>query len=326
MIKNKENNFIEEARKVFEQSIDALKLAEEKLDKNFTRAVYHVADARKVIVTGVGKSGIIGRKIAATFSSIGVPSVFVHPVDALHGDIGVVSPGDVAIMLSKSGSTDELCRMIPYMKSRNVYSIAIVGNTDSELARESDVVINGYVAREACPLNIAPTTSALVALAIGDALTVCVMKLKQISIEDFSKQHPLGQIGKSITLRVKDVYHHGADFPSISEHVSFKEAIIEISEKGLGCVCITDEENNLKGIITDGDVRRALHEYNDLSNLSVDSVMTTDPITIYEDALLREALEIMEKRPSQINVLPVLNKDNKCTGVLRLHDIVRSGI
>ncbi len=319
-------SFIEEARRVFEHSIEALKLAGKKLDEDFTKAVYHIADARKVIVTGVGKSGLIGRKIAATLSSIGIPSVFIHPVDALHGDIGIVSAGDVVIMLSKSGGTEELCRLIPYLKSRGVYSISIVGNIESKLARESDVVINGYVTREACPLDIAPTTSSLVALAIGDALTVCVMKHKKISLEDFSKQHPLGQIGKSITLRVKDVYHHGESFPMIRENVSFKDAIIEISQKGLGCVCIMDVDATLKGIITDGDVRRALHDYDDLSKLSVEKVMTAEPITVSEDTLLREALDIMEKRPSQISVLPVIDTEGKCTGVIRLHDIVRTGI
>jgi arabinose-5-phosphate isomerase len=326
MSESKVNNFIEEAKNVFEHSIQALRLAETTLDKNFTQAVYHIADARKVIVTGVGKSGIIGRKIAATFSSIGIPSVFIHPVDALHGDIGIVSSGDVVMMLSKSGSTEELCRLVPYLKSRNIYSISIVGNIDSELARESDVVINGYVTREACPLNIAPTTSALVALAIGDALTVCVMKLKQVSIEDFSRQHPLGQIGRTITLKVKDVYHKGNDLPRINDSATFKEAIIEISQKGLGCVCITDDRDNLLGIITDGDVRRALHDHNDLSMLNVKDVMTKNPITVSENALLREALDIMEKRTSQISVLPVINDNNKCSGVLRLHDIVRTGI
>jgi arabinose-5-phosphate isomerase len=326
MSESKVNNFIEEAKNVFEHSIQALRLAETKLDDNFTQAVYHIADARKVIVTGVGKSGIIGRKIAATFSSIGIPSVFIHPVDALHGDIGIVSTGDVVMMLSKSGSTEELCRLVPYLKSRNIYSISIVGNIDSELARESDVVINGYVTREACPLNIAPTTSALVALAIGDALTVCVMKLKQVSIEDFSRQHPLGQIGRTITLKVKDVYHKGNDLPQINHNATFKEAIIEISQKGLGCVCITDDRDNLLGIITDGDVRRALHDHNDLSTLNVDDVMTKNPITVSEYALLREALDIMEKRASQISVLPVINDNGKCSGVIRLHDIVRTGI
>jgi len=326
MEESKGNNFIEEAKNVFEHSVQALRLAETKFDKNFTKAVYHIADARKVVVTGVGKSGIIGRKIAATFSSIGIPSVFIHPVDALHGDIGIVSAGDVVLMLSKSGATEELCRLVPYLKSRSVYSISIVGNIDSELARESDVVINGYVTREACPLNIAPTTSALVALAIGDALTVCVMKLKQISIEDFSRQHPLGQIGKTITLKVSDVFHKGSDFPHINENATFKEAIFEISQKGLGCVCIISDEAELKGIITDGDIRRALHKNDDLSILNVNDVMTHNPITVSENALLREALDTMEKRPSQISVLPVVDTDGKCTGVLRLHDIVRTGI
>ena len=320
------NSFIEEAKKVFRHSIEALKLTETKLDKNFTKAVYLIADARKVIVSGVGKSGIIGRKIAATLSSIGIPSLFVHPVDALHGDIGVVSSGDVVIMLSKSGGTDELCRLIPYLKSRQVHTISIVGNLESKLAKESDVLLNAFVTREACPLDIVPTTSTMVAMAIGDALAVCVMKLKNISIEDFSKQHPLGQIGKSITLKVKDVYHHSIAFPFINESVTFKEAIIEIGKKGLGCVCIIDSDMNLKGIITDGDVRRALHDHNDLSELDVMQVMTKEPITVSEDTLLRKALDIMEKRSSQISVLPVLNTEGKCSGVIRLHDIVRTGI
>ncbi len=311
------------AREVFENEISELKNVCSKLDENFVRAVEFISQANKIVFSGVGKSGIIAKKIAATFSSFGISSMFLHPVEALHGDIGAVQQGDVAILLSKSGNTEELIRLVPYLKMRSAYIISITGNLNSYLARHSDAVLNGQVSREACPFNLAPTSSTTAALVIGDALAVVTMKMKNVTLEDFSRLHPLGQIGRSITLKVKDVMHTGDNLPIIKLNSTFKEALIEMSRKPLGCVCICDDDMNLLGIITDGDVRRLLNKYDNLKDIIVSEVMTRQPVVIDEDSLLLSALALMENRQSQINVLPVVNC-NKLIGLIRLHDIIKS--
>ncbi len=319
-------NLLEIARNTLQIEIDSLQKLKESLDDNFVRAVELILSARKIIVTGIGKSGIIGRKIAGTFLSIGLPCVFMHSVDALHGDIGIVSGGDLAILLSKSGSTEELVQLVPFLKNRGAKIISIVGNEHSFLAKESDVTILARVEREACPLNIVPTSSAMVALAVGDALAACIMKVKHLTIEDFARQHPLGQLGRNIILRVEDVMHKNDNLPLIHPENTFREAVIEITNKKLGCVCVVENGNKLVGLITDGDVRRALQKFENIDKLKVKDVMTPNPITIHYSALLGEALSLMEQRESQINVLPVVDENNVCIGVIRLHDIVRSSI
>ncbi len=319
-------NLLEIARNTLQIEIDSLQKLKESLDDNFVRAVELILSARKIIVTGIGKSGIIGRKIAGTFLSIGLPCVFMHSVDALHGDIGIVSEGDLAILLSKSGSTVELVQLVPFLKNRGAKIISIVGNEHSFLAKESDVTILARVEREACPLNIVPTSSAMVALAVGDALAACIMKVKNLTIEDFARQHPLGQLGRNIILRVEDVMHKNDNLPLIHPENTFREAVIEITNKKLGCVCVVENGNKLVGLITDGDVRRALQKFENIDKLKVEDVMTPNPITIHYSALLGEALSLMEQRESQINVLPVVDENNVCIGVIRLHDIVRSSI
>lgn len=319
-------NLLEIARNTLQIEIDSLQKLKESLDDNFARAVELILSARKIIVTGIGKSGIIGRKIAGTFLSIGLPCVFMHSVDALHGDIGIVSKGDLAILLSKSGSTEELVQLVPFLKNRGAKIISIVGNEHSFLAKESDVTILARVEREACPLNIVPTSSAMVALAVGDALAACIMKVKNLTIEDFARQHPLGQLGRNIILRVEDVMHKNDNLPLIHPENTFREAVIEITNKKLGCVCVVENGNKLVGLITDGDVRRALQKFENIDKLKVEDVMTHNPITIHYSALLGEALSLMEQRESQINVLPVVDENNVCIGVIRLHDIVRSSI
>jgi arabinose-5-phosphate isomerase len=312
------------AREVFASEITELQNVSRNLDDNFVRAVDYISRANKIVCSGVGKSGIIAKKIAATFSSFGVSAMFLHPVEALHGDIGAVQKGDVAILLSKSGNTEELIRLVPYLKISSAYIISITGNLNSYLARHSDAVLNGQVSREACPFNLAPTSSTTAALLLGDALAVATMKMKGVTIEDFSRLHPLGQIGRSVTLRVKDVMHTGDALPIIQIHSTFKEALIEMSRKPLGCVCICDDQHNLLGIITDGDVRRLLNRFDNLKDIVVSEVMTRNPIVIDENSLLLNALALMENRQSQINVLPVV-ENGKLLGLIRLHDIVRSG-
>jgi arabinose-5-phosphate isomerase len=320
-----DKDILEIGKQVISDEINALDSALKRLSNEFADASNMVAFANKVIVTGVGKSGLIARKIAATFSSIGISSIFLHPVEALHGDIGVVQKGDVAILLSKSGTTEELMKLIPYLKMRNSKIISILGNIDSAIARFSDVVLDGSVEKEACPFNLAPTTSSTLALALGDALAIAVMKIKNVTISDFSRLHPLGQLGRSITVKVGDIMHSGSKIPRISMGSSFRDALIEITKKDLGCVCVVDDNDLLLGIITDGDVRRILQNTEDMRGLVVNNVMTKSPITISEDAFLHEALALMENRNSEISVLPVVEIDGKIRGVIQIHDIVRSG-
>ncbi|MFA5512713.1 MAG: KpsF/GutQ family sugar-phosphate isomerase [Candidatus Kapaibacterium sp.] len=321
-----ENQLILEiGKKALSDEIEALQKSQLRLSNEFINAAKMLASANKIVLSGVGKSGLIARKIAATFSSIGVSAIFLHPVEALHGDIGVVSQGDVSILLSKSGTTDELLKLLPYLKMRSSKIISILGATDSAIARFSDLVLDGSVDREACPYNLAPTSSSTLALAIGDALAVTVMKLRNVTLEDFSRLHPLGQIGRSVTVRVEDVMHSGNDIPTVTLGTSFRDALIEITRKGLGCVCIIDPSYYLHGIITDGDVRRILQKTEDMRGLSVDSLMTKNPIVIGRQAFLHEALAIMENRESEISVLPIVNSKGILEGVISLHDIVRSG-
>lgn len=321
-----QEDIINEAKRVVREEIKSLEKIHDNISESFAEAAILISKAEKIIVSGVGKSGIIGRKIAATFASLGIPSIFMHPVDALHGDIGIVSKNDVAILLSKSGTTEELLEIVPFLKSRSAKIISIVGNVKSFLAYYSDIVLDSTVDKEACPLNIVPTSSTIASLAIGDALAAVVIKLNKINIEDFSRQHPLGQIGRNITLQVKDVMHSNSALPFIYSGSFFKDALIEITNKRLGCVCIVDKDKKLKGIITDGDVRRTLQKYDDIRGLKVEKVMTHKPIMIQAEAYLGEALSLMSNRESQISVMPVTTDKHICIGVIRLHDIVRSNI
>lgn len=320
------HEILREAKRTLREESLALMTLSEKLNNDFFETVKIISGARQILVSGIGKSGLIARKIAATFASTGLHSVFLHPVEALHGDIGFVSKGDAVILLSKSGSTEEVRRLIPFLKSRGVTLIAITGNLNSFIAGNCDLVIDASVKKEACPFNIAPTTSATAALALGDALAVSSMLYRNVSIEDFSRNHPLGQIGRNITLQVKDIMHKGSALPLIGVEAGFKEAVIEISDKGLGCVGIADSNGVLTGIITDGDVRRVLYKYDDMKDLKASDIMTNNPVSVSENAYLGEALALMESRNSQISVLPVVDENNVLKGIVRIHDIVQSGL
>ena len=333
---------IEKAKQVIAIEIAALERISARLDENFINAIELIAKTvgktmvndkninhlslttnnyNKIIVSGVGKSGIIGQKIAATFSSIGVSSVFLHPVEALHGDIGMVQKDDVVILLSKSGNTEELVRLIPYLKMRSAKIISIVGKPTSFLATNSDITLDASVETEACPFNLAPTASTTVALSIGDALAVCLMHERKFTLEDFSRLHPLGQIGRTTTLTVKDVMHSIDDIAVAPSHTVFKDALIKMSQKNFGCICITNEENQLLGILTDGDVRRVLQSFDDVLNLELNQLMTKNPVIVRSTAPLIEALALMENRTNQISVLPVVD-DKILLGLIRIHDII----
>jgi arabinose-5-phosphate isomerase len=279
-------------------------------------------------LAGVGKSGFIARKIAATLTSMGTRSVFLHPSDALHGDLGIVSPEDVVVLLSSSGETEEMIAMLPYLKHRAVPLIAIVGNLQSTLAREAEVVLNASVDKEVCPLNLAPTTSTTVALALGDALAVTLMQIKGLTPDDFALTHPAGRLGKRLSLRVCDLMHAGSNNPTVAPGASWLEVVTSITRGGLGAVNVVSESGELAGIITDGDLRRAIQQIGpgELEALKAKTFMTREPVTVEPDQLAYDALQLMENRPSQISVLPVVDGARRCVGLLRLHDVVRSGL
>ena len=282
----------------------------------------------KVVILGVGKSGIIGQKIAATMTSAGTAALYLHPSDALHGGLGIVQANDVVIVLSNSGETDEIVAMWPYLKNRGVAIVALVGNVNSTVARRADVVLDASVDKEACPLNLAPTTSTTVALAIGDALAMTVMKVKGLTPDDFAVNHPAGQLGKRLTLRVGDLMHRNGENPTIPTGSSWVEVVRAISKGGLGAVCVVDDQGRLAGIITDGDLRRAIEQTNhdSLAKLVSDDFMTRTPVVATPELLAFDALQLMEDRPRQISVLPVVDEDQFCVGLIRVHDIVRSGL
>jgi len=282
----------------------------------------------KVVAVGVGKSGHVAQKVAATLTSTGTPAVFLHPSDALHGGIGLVNGGDVLVVISNSGETAEILELLPYMQSRRASVIAVVGNLASTLARRADVVLDASVEQEACPLNLAPTTSTTVALAIGDALAMTLMRVKRLTPEDFAMNHPGGRLGKRLTLKVSDLMHGGDENPTVKASATLIEAVRAISRGGLGAVNVVDASGRLEGVITDGDVRRALQrvELEDLAALTCEGLMTRRPVVVAPDMLAHAALQLMENRPSQIAVLPVVEPDGRCVGLLRLHDIVRSGL
>ena len=282
----------------------------------------------KVVIMGVGKSGIIAQKIAATMTSAGTAALYLHPSDALHGGLGIVQSNDVVMVLSNSGETDEIIEMLPYLNHRKVAIVAIVGNLDSTLARRADAVLDASVDQEACPLNLAPTTSTTVALAVGDAVAMTLMKVKGITSDDFAINHPAGRLGKRLTLRVADLMHGGAENPTIPAGSSWVDVVRAISRGGLGAVSVTDSEGRLAGIITDGDLRRAIEQtsYDSLAQLKCDDFMTRRPTVAAPDLLAFDALHLMEDRHSQISVLPVVDEREMCVGLIRLHDIVRSGL
>ena len=279
----------------------------------------------KVIIMGVGKSGVIAQKIAQTMTSTGTVAMFLHPSDAIHGSLGLVAGGDVVIALSNSGETEELLALLPALKRRSVPVIAIVGNVGSSLARNADAVLDASVDKEACPLNLAPTTSTTVALAIGDAISMAIMEDQGITAADFAANHPAGRLGKRLTLTVRDLMHQS---PSVAADSGWLEVVKVISQSGLGAANVVDSSGVLLGIVTDGDLRRMIERSGEagLSGMTAERMMTADPIATTPDVLAFDALKIMEDRPSQISVLPVIDGERRCIGLLRLHDIIRSGL
>ena len=286
----------------------------------------------KVLISGVGKSGIVARKIASTFSSIGIMSVYINPLDALHGDIGVMHSSDICLLISNSGKTNELIDLIIHVKKQNVKVISIVGDITSPIAKESDAVLAANIDKESCPLNLAPTASTTVALAIGDAIAIEWMRNNNISVDDFAINHPAGSLGKRISMRVEDLMIPKDKLHFLSTHDSLDAILKVITKDGIGTCCILDQiqKDKLIGIITDGDLRRSLknNPSEKWVELNAQDIMTKDPIIIGPSNLAIEALEMMEKIETKlINVLPVINKEKGTfIGIIRLHDLIQAGL
>lgn len=316
------------AKDSIQTSILALQKASESLGNTFNKAVELIANHKgKLIICGVGKSGHVAQKVAATFCSIGIPAVFLNPNEALHGDLGLYQPGDPTILFSRSGSTVELTKLIPILRQFHSPLIAIVGNPSSTLAKAADIFIDASIEKEGDPLGIVPSTSVVVSLALADALASAVMLKHSFAKEDFARFHPGGQLGKNLLYTVADIMHKKENVPFIYEHSSLREAIIAMTQNPLGAVCVLDTSHQqLKGLITDGDIRRLLVKQDDIKNLWVKDAMVSNPFTINPDCLIGQALQVMEDRPAnkQLSVLPVVDNQNQYVGLIRLHDIYQS--
>jgi len=317
---------IEQAKKVLKIESDAIKALIDRVDDNLIKAIDIIYSCSgKVVVTGMGKSGLIGKKISATLASTGTPALFLHPAEGGHGDIGMVTKGDVVIAISNSGETDEIIRILPVLARLGIKLIALTGNPNSTLAKASDVVFDVSVKEEACPMGLVPTASTTAALAMGDALAVTLLSKRGFKEEDFAFFHPGGNLGRRLLLTAGDLMHAGNSIPSVNIKTLMKDAIIEISSKRLGMTVVTESDFSLQGIITDGDLRRGLEKWGDkFFSLRAEDVMTRNPKTIMKDTLALKAVSIMEKY--SITSLIVLDVDGKIEGIVHLHDILKSGI
>lgn len=306
----------------------AISSAASRMGASFEEAVEILHTCKsKLIICGIGKSGHIGAKLAATFSSSGMPAVFLHAAEAIHGDLGVYKPGDPTIVLSKSGSTEEVLRLMPMLKKFQSPVIAIVGNVKSPIAAAADVVIDASVEMEADPLNLMPTSSSTVSLAIGDALAAALVNVREFTAQDFATYHPGGQLGRNLLMSVCDVMHDLDDVACVTAKQTLREVVIQMTKYPWGAACIVNDAGQLVGLVTDGDVRRLLSEMGDILAREVGDCMTVSPVSTHSDITLGEAVRIMEDRPSQISVLPVLDRETeKLTGLLRLHDAYQPGL
>ena len=304
---------------------DAVRALIERVDERFLAAVSLILERRgRVVVSGIGKSGHIARKIASTLASTGTPAVFLHPAEALHGDLGMIEAGDVFVAISHSGESEELLNIIPQVKRRGARLIALTGRRDSTLAKEADVLLDAGVAQEACPHNLAPTASTTAALALGDALAVALLDARGFSADDFARSHPGGALGRRLLTHVSDVMRSGADLPVVPEDASFKQALLEISRGRMGMTAVLDAESRVRGIFTDGDLRRSLEKGVDLERTRITDVMTPGPRTIRPEALAVEAVQIMERH--KVNQLLVVDGDGRLAGALNMHDLFRAKV
>ncbi len=312
-------------RRVIHLEAEALKKLADGLDSGFGAACALLSGCRgRIVVVGMGKSGHIGGKIAATLASTGTPAFFVHPGEASHGDLGMITPDDVVLAISNSGETAEILTILPIIKRMGVRLLAMTGAPDSSLGRQADVHLTVAVDKEACPLNLAPTSSTTAALAMGDALAVALFESRGFTPEDFARSHPGGRLGRRLLLYVSDIMHTGDRIPLVNEHAPLREALIEMSSKGLGMTGIVDGQGGLRGIFTDGDLRRALNRGIDVYGATVDDVMTRQPKTTTPGHLAAEIVALL--RTHNINGLFVLDETQKVVGALHMHDLLRAGI
>ncbi len=319
----------EQARKVLKIEAEAVAALIDRIDSSFERAVEMILECEgRVVVTGMGKSGLIGKKIAATFASTGTPALFLHPAEGIHGDLGMVTRGDTVIALSNSGETEEISRMLPSLKRLGIRIIALTGNPESTLAKNSDVVINVGVKEEACPLGLAPTASTTATLAMGDALAVALLDKRGFKEEDFACFHPGGTLGKKLLLRVKDLMHVKEAIPMVTVTTLIKDAIYEISSKKMGITAVVNDKGKLVGVISDGDLRRWMEKTEktgeNLLSKKAEDIMTKKPKIASKDSLAAEAVAIMEK--NSITCLIVADAESRPEGVIHLHDLLKAGV
>ena len=319
-----DNNFMKLAQAVIESQAKAIVELGRRVDGSFAKACELLLNTSgRIIVMGMGKSGHIANKIAATMASTGSPALFVHPAEAAHGDFGMITPKDTIIALSNSGETSELLTLLPFMKRYNIPLISIVGHIRSTLALASTVVIDAHVEQEACPLGLAPTTSTTAALVLGDALAIALLDARGFTADDFALSHPGGKLGKKLLLKIDELYQGGESLPVIAESATISEALIEVTNKKLGMTCVTDKYGKLSGVFTDGDVRRSLQNACDIQTTPIERVMTKDCHTIQKGLLADEALQLMEKK--KITSLVVTEHDEP-VGVLHLHHLIQAGV
>ncbi|WP_277811195.1 KpsF/GutQ family sugar-phosphate isomerase [Chromohalobacter canadensis] len=313
------------ARRTLTLESQAIAALIERLDEAFDHACrLLLACEGRVVVTGMGKSGHVGRKIAATLASTGTPAFFVHPGEASHGDMGMITPRDVVLALSNSGETAEVTALLPLLKRMGAPLVSMTGRVGSTLSRHAEAHLDTAVAREACPLDLAPTTSTTAALAMGDALAVALLEARGFTAEDFALSHPGGSLGRRLLLKVEDLMHHGDRLPCVPLGSPLRDALLEITRQGLGFTCVIDEAGHLAGIYTDGDLRRTLDQHDDLRRLRVDDVMTHGGKTIRPELLAAEAVRIMED--NRITALAVVDDAGRPVGALHMHDLLASGV
>ena len=318
---------IEIARAAMDAEAEAIRLASQRLDENFERAVRLIVEhPGKVIVTGLGKSGHVGRKMASTLCSGGTEAVFLHASEAAHGDLGMYRPGDPTILISNSGTTTEILRLIPLLRQFRSPLIGIVGNPQSRLASLVDAVLHAGVAREADPLDLIPTASSTVAVALGDALTAALMSARRFTESDFARLHPGGQLGRSLALSVSDVMQIGNDVPYVAPTNSFGIVVESMTQRPIGAACVVDDAGILIGLITEGDIRRALTRNEAVDQLVATDILTERPVTVSPTATLLDAGRLMQNRSSQLSCLPVVDGVGRCLGLLRIHDIYQPDV
>lgn len=318
-------SLIETGRAVLAAESEAISDLVDRVDEHFEHACRLILECRgRVVVVGIGKSGHIAGKIASTLASTGTPAFFVHPGEASHGDLGMITPSDLVIAASNSGETPEILTILPIIKRMGVRLVALCGKPDSTLGRQSDACIDVGVGKEACPLNLAPTTSTTAALAMGDALALAILQVRGFTAEEFARSHPGGMLGRRLLLYVRDIMHRGADIPLVREDDLVRDALLEMSSKHLGMTGVVDTDNRLVGLFTDGDLRRTLNKPIDLNQSPVRDVMTRDPITAGTDMLAAELVTLM--RSEAINGIFVVSDDGRVEGALNMHDLLRAGV